>query len=407
MKRILAIDFGTTSTVFADTSEDDEYEPRILEINGRKFTDSIVQIDPKSKQIEFIGYEATQKIEQASERTIMEFKLGIATSEEYTVTKGNDSAILTAKEVSIAFLQNLRQKLENTAYNKAKIEDIISTTVIGFPVEWTEYQRKETVDIATQAGFPNVIGCLEPEGALYYLHYKGMIDAKKINNVIIYDFGGGTLDVCAVTRNQADDSGQNFNITSICSTSIGGKYFDEILFEYFSSKIKQETSRNLCIQDMLLIRIKAKELKEKLSQKINEGEQRCECTIPLLDAIGKQYTMSISKDDFEAICAELIDKSITPMVQAVNITSGACEPIVILTGGASEFYFIQNKMREIFPNSELLKDDTAQETIAKGLALYGKGKNINSYFNKKSENINSNASNFTNNEHIVEKNIIC
>ncbi len=45
--------------------------------------------------------------------------------------------------------------------------------VIAYPAEWSAEQKSLIVEVADEAGFPNVVGCEEPLGVVYYHHFKG------------------------------------------------------------------------------------------------------------------------------------------------------------------------------------------------------------------------------------------
>jgi len=137
------------------------------------------------KQVELIGSEARDHEHAARERTFIEFKLKIGSGEVHSFSGGN----IAIDDIGKMFLSYLREKIEQTVLNNDLLAEISKvnkvTTVIGYPAEWNEVQKKATVQMAVAAGFPNVIGCEEPLGAIYFHYHQGEIDLEKEQYILI------------------------------------------------------------------------------------------------------------------------------------------------------------------------------------------------------------------------------
>lgn len=79
-------------------------------------------------------------------------------------------------------------------------------------------------DGALKAGFETVRFLSEPEAATryYFATEPGVSEAT----VLVFDFGGGTLDLCL-----ARFGGSTYDVLSTGGASIGGSYLDQVLFE--------------------------------------------------------------------------------------------------------------------------------------------------------------------------------
>jgi molecular chaperone DnaK (HSP70) len=370
MKRILAIDFGTTTTSFAETTVDDSYPPRVIEIDGSPSVESVVRFN-QDGEIELWGSKAWDRIDEAPKRTVYEFKLGIGDPQK--IPLGNIS--LSSKEISIAFLKILREKIEEQTWNGGKIDGIIGMTVVGFPAEWTEIQQKETIEVVQQAGFPCVVKCQEPVAAVYWYRYSQSLPKQLDHPVLVYDFGGGTIDSCVVSPDGDD------HLKVIAWSGLhgkGGKYFDDLLSQYFAERLIQETGiKELSEPDKTRIRRASRQIKEKLADHPNDASLSC-----WLDATNGTYQFSLDQQKFEDICRTLIAKSKEPLKDVLNQAGTDDIGYTVLAGGSSRFYFVPSLLGELLPGKPVPLDEEAQLIVAKGLALYGRTKSTGEVFQK-------------------------
>lgn len=382
-KTILAIDFGTTTTVFAATTDCDEFAPKILEIDRDQTPESALRFTQEGTAVEMVGDAAWERAVEAPDRTAFNFKLDIGSSKKLPVVDGR----YDAKDVSIFYLATLREKLEHDVWNGGEIGSVVYMTVVGYPAEWTEVQRKETIEIVERAGFPNVIGCSEPIAAVYYYHYVKKIDAREFPTILVYDLGGGTADVCLVrgitTEGQPDIRAKSG------SQNLGGRHIDEILCQHFSEILLKEAGlQSLPPQDLIRLRRGARRIKEKLSQEILNNQFSADVTIARLDSIGSSYRLSLTQESFEAICRSIIEETEKPVWDVLDKADVKATDIdaVILVGGASALYFVKNKLQKIFPGKPIIADTNQQHIVTKGLAIFGRMKLIDRVLFKKSVN---------------------
>lgn len=371
MKYLMGIDFGTTTTAISCTRMGTTFEPELIEIDNQRTTESVLRLS-KDKEIELVGLKAWEEIADAPERTFFEFKLQVGSGGKIPFFEG----FLTAQEIGVLFLQNLRGKIERGLFGHLSLREIDEKdgmrTIIGHPSGWSEAQRKATIALAKEAGFPNVAGCEEPIGALYYHYHLGDLALEKEQKVLVYDFGGGTSDVAII---ETRVYGEPRTIAISGTSDLGGRDFDRNIAFSWEQKLLVETGKNeLSKRDSAWIRRHSRKIKENLSIAIEAEKNFTSETIPILQCKGGRDTFVLNTESFEKINKELMAKFPNPVWDALS--SASLSPsdidIVVMTGGSGRFYFVRKYLNEIFPQAMILRSVNPQETVSKGLALFSK-----------------------------------
>ena len=253
---IIGIDLGTTNSccsVFKNNEiiiiPDDRNNKYIPSYVGYTNTNKYIGIDAKNQSIinsdnvyyevkRLIGLKYSNDMVQ-KEKQFLSYKyisdnndnIRLLSTLGYTETK-----TFSPEEISAQVLSKMKQMASD--YLKTKI----NKAVITIPARFTDAQRQATYDAASIAGLEVVRMINEPTAAA--IAY-GMAN-KKINkdesiNVIVYDFGGGTLDV-SVVEITLDDNGENiFTVLgSAGNTHLGGADFDNKLLGFAINKFKQK-----------------------------------------------------------------------------------------------------------------------------------------------------------------------
>lgn len=365
--KILSVDFGTSCTVFAITNTTSQFEPEIVEIDGKPFIETILRLNQEG-DIELFGTEAWEQIDDAPERTYLEFKMCVGQSGVVKTGSGITEGQLSSRELGIIFLRRCREKIERQHFNSTSLADQELTTVIGYPAAWTEKQREETLIIAAEAGFPNVQGCAEPVGAIYYHHYKGDLSLEKNQTILVYDFGGGTSDVAVVRTERSKKP----NILSVGGTrDLGGRNFNESIYHFLIEQAGIDKNQ-LNSSDIVSMRRVARQLKEKLSAAVSDNRESVESTITL-HGLKTQKRLQLTVQDFERTCKALIQRFPDPIWEALNRADVAPKNITvsILAGGSARMHYTRKVLDEVIPDSLKLQSVSPAEVVAKGLAIFG------------------------------------
>lgn len=156
-------------------------------------------------------------------------------------------------------------------------------------------------------------------------------------------------------------------------TDLGGMNLDMALSDFFMKKLNLDRQA-LPLLDLQTIERYCRMLKEDLSYSIDDGASSAEVSIPLLSSTRMTYTLSLTKEEFESICADYIKRFDDPIFEALNTAGLMTERIdhVILTGGSSAMPYVKERIGAIFQKEKILMSASPIEVIAKGLAIYGR-----------------------------------
>jgi molecular chaperone DnaK (HSP70) len=373
MKTILGIDFGTTTTTIGMTSENSRFEPELVEIDGITTVDSVLRLDPAGERVEQIGRDAWEEISLYPDRTFYAFKS--KTGADYEYKFGSAGKVFTAKELGVLFLRVIREKIERQQFNGASLKDSDAACVIGYPAEWSGEQKSLIVQAAAEAGFPNVVGCEEPVGVVYYHHFKGDLSVNENQTILVYDFGGGTTDVAIVRTGK----GELPEIIGFGGTDLGGHHFDEKLRQSFSAKTSMSLKMaELTPSDQALMKRYSRLIKEKLSVSRINGTDRAEITIPVLETSKAFYRMILKVEEFERECKNFIDRFYEPIHSALEKSGLEAHEIdiTIVAGGSGRLYYVSDKINHIFSGKLNIRSTNPQEVIAKGLSVFASVKKL-------------------------------
>ena len=379
MKTFLAIDFGTTQTSVARLKEHSKQAPEVIDVNdGQKTVKAIataLQLDDY-QNITYFGAKALVKAEEAPERTFQNFKVFIGKNSKAYQLKTEQNSY-TPDDLALLYLRKLRETIEEHYFNGSKLSDSQELScIIGCPSDFNEVQKKTLKDIAGKAGFPNPTLCDEPIGVIYYNHFFGGLELKPSQNILVYDFGGGTTDV-AIARVKVSGNGKiEPSILSVSGLpDLGGRNFDEAIADYYMKENNYDL-RTVQVKEKLhdqwVINQAARQAKEDLSSKTSVAKR-----INRLKVINSQRPneLSLSREQFNQICAGLIEQFDDPIDNALMLAGLSVNDIdvVILAGGSSAMPYVQESMRKVFSSSKAkILVSSEIEIIAQGLAVYGR-----------------------------------
>ncbi len=373
---IIGIDLGTTNSCVAIWRKNN------LEIipdsYGNRTIPSVVSFTSKSK---YVGREAKKQIELNPENSFYEVKrlIGRNYDDENVINDkeflsyeiGSDEQnnvvikpklphkkYITPEEISSNILTELKHMAEH--YLNQEIEKVVVTV----PAYFGDAQRQATKDACEIAGLECVRIINEPTAAaLAYGFDKRSGDV----NILIYDLGGGTLDVSLLNVSQGI-----FQVLG-CSgnTHLGGADFDNLLMTYsieqFKKKYKICNLENLNPISFQKLKQSCENAKKRLSE-INRT------TIIVPDFYDdKDLFITITKEIFESICKELFILCLRPVddiLKSCNMSKDLIDEIV-LVGGCTRMPQIKNNLTIFFNGKEPNTSVNPDEVVAAGAAIQG------------------------------------
>lgn len=376
--KIVGIDLGTTNSCVA-VVEVDGQEPKILEnAEGSRTTPSIVSFTEDGTKL--VGMPAKRQAVTNPENTFYATKRLIGRTVNDPDTK-KDAAVLSYKIVSGdngdawvaekngkkyspsqigAFILGKMKETSETYFGSA-----VGDAVITVPAYFNDSQRQATKDAGAIAGF-NVRRVInEPTAAA--LAY-GLNKNREDGTVVVYDLGGGTFDVSALTLSQGV-----FEVLSTNGdTSLGGEDFDNVLLDHLVQTFKKESGMDLGKDRLALQRLKEAAEKAKIEL---SSTQSTEVNLPFItaDATGpKHLTNNISRSTFENLVDKYIKKTIPPCescLKDADLTKSQIQE-VILVGGMSRMPKVKETVKNFF-GKDPSQNVNPDEVVAMGAAIQG------------------------------------
>ena len=372
MGKVIGIDLGTTNSCVAVM---DGKSSKVIEnAEGMRTTPSIVAFSDDGERL--VGQPAKRQAVTNPERTFFAVKRLIGRRYDdpmvekdkklvpYKIVKaGNGDAWVEAdgqtyspSQVSAFILQKMKETAE------AHLGQKVDQAVITVPAYFNDAQRQATKDAGKIAGLEVLRIINEPTAAA--LAYG--LDKTKAGTIAVYDLGGGTFDVSILEIGDGVFEVKSTN----GDTFLGGEDFDMRLVSYLADEFQKEQGINLRNDKLALQRLK--EAAEKAKIELSSTTQT-EINLPFItaDQSGpKHLTMKLTRAKFEALVADLVEKTIEPCRKALKdagLTAGEIGEVV-LVGGMTRMPKIQEVVKQFF-GKEPHKGVNPDEVVAIGAAI--------------------------------------
>ena len=267
-----------------------------------------------------------------------------------------DEKEYSAPEVSAMILAKIKADAE------AYLGETVTQAVITVPAYFNDAQRNATKDAGKIAGLEVLRIINEPTASS--LAYG--LDKKKNEIIAVYDLGGGTFDISIL---DVGDGVFQVRATS-GDTFLGGDDFDIRIMDYLIEQFKKDNGIDLHEDRQALQRLK--EASEKAKIELSTTMQT-EVNLPYLtaDATGpKHLVMTLTRAKLEQITADLVDRSIAPLKQALadaGLNAGDINEVVMV-GGMTRMPAVQDRVRAFF-GKEPHKGVNPDEVVAIGAAI--------------------------------------
>ena len=159
------------------------------------------------------------------------------------------------------------------------------------------------------------------------------VDKDNDQKVMVYDLGGGTFDVSII---EMGDGVQEVLATA-GNNRLGGDDFDQRVIDWIVQSFRVESGIDLSGDKMAMQRIKEAAEKAKIEL---SGMTSAAINLPFItaDATGpKHLDMTLSRAKFNELTADLVEKTMGPVRQALQDSGLSINEIskVLLVGGSS------------------------------------------------------------------------
>ncbi len=360
MAKIIGIDLGTSNSAAAYMEAG---RPMIIPsaegagvASGKAFP-SFVAFTKDGQRL--VGEPAKRQASINPEGTIFAAKRKMGTDHKYKVY-GKE---YTPQQISAFILQKIKQDAE------AYLGDTVNEAVITCPAYFNDNQRQATKDAGEIAGLKVLRIINEPTAAC--LAY-GLDKAGKEQKIMVFDLGGGTLDVTVLEMGWDDEhKAATFEVISTSGdTQLGGTDMDNTLVDYVAKEFKKDTGIDLKNDKMAMQRVreaaeKAKvELSSTMSTDINLPFITADQTGP------KHMTMTLNRAKLEELISPIIDRCKHPMELALSDAKITAKNVdkVILVGGPTRMPIVQ-KFVEDYVGKKIERGVDPMECVALGAAI--------------------------------------
>jgi len=372
MAKIIGIDLGTTNSVAAVMQGG---EPIVIpSAEGERLVPSVVAMNKNNERL--VGRVARNQAITNPQNTIFSVK-------RFMGRKADDAEVeRTKKRVPYAVAEapngDVRVELGGKEYSAPEISamilakikadaeaylgETITQAVITVPAYFNDAQRNATKDAGKIAGLEVLRIINEPTASS--LAYG--LDKKTNETIVVYDLGGGTFDVSIL---EVGDGVFQVKSTS-GDTFLGGDDFDLRIMDHLIEQFKKDNGIDLHNDRQALQRLK--EAAEKAKIELSTTMQT-EINLPYLtaDASGpKHLVMTLSRAKLEQLTADLVDRTIAPVKQALSdaeLNAGDINEVV-LVGGMTRMPAIQDRVRTFF-GKDPHKGVNPDEVVAVGAAI--------------------------------------
>ncbi|MDA8312997.1 MAG: molecular chaperone DnaK [Actinomycetota bacterium] len=371
MAKAVGIDLGTTNSVVAVVEGG---QPTVIaNAEGFRTTPSVVAFTDTGERL--VGQLAKRQAILNPKGTISSAKRFIGRRFEEVATEtsavsfdvkaGPDGGarfdvrgkLYAPEEISALVLRKLAE--DATKF----LGERVTEAVVTVPAYFNDAQRQATRDAGRIAGLEVLRIINEPTAAA--LAYG--LDKHQHETVLVFDLGGGTFDVSIL---EVGDGVVEVRATS-GDTHLGGDDFDRRIVDWLADGFQRDHGIDLRRDPQALQRLF--EASEKAKVELSSVAQT-QISLPFItaDASGpKHLTASLMRSQFEQLVADLVDRCMGPVNQALadaKLTAADIDE-VILVGGSTRIPAVQSLVRRLTGGKDPNMTVNPDEVVAVGAAV--------------------------------------
>lgn len=343
MKKIIGIDLGTTNSLV--TVWKDGKAELIPNAFGEFLTPSVVSFG--EDEVLYVGKAAKERLVTHPNSTFEFFKRNMGHVTQY--------GKYTPEELSSFVLRSLKEDAEK--YLGESVEE----AVISVPAYFDDKARNATKNAGLLAGLKVERIINEPSAAaLGYIRANGQKEGDLYDDrcLLIFDFGGGTLDVSMVETFE--------NVVEIVSVSgdnmLGGIDFDRAIALHFLKENGKE-EKDVSPSAFNVILDSAEAVKRELSDANS--------------AVMHVYTNEIQGDleitakELVEICSSVLKRLYRPIKEVLNNSQKELDEItdVVMVGGSSKMPIVKRYLQKILERDEIYVSNP-DCMVALGMGVY-------------------------------------
>ena len=302
--------------------------------------------------------------------------------------KSSNAKSYNMTELSATLLKTIKNSVDKQC--SGGLENVTITIPAGFDSD----ERNATIEAGKMAGFKEVHLLDEPTAVL--LNLLNSEDSltevsddffNKQRNIVVYDIGGGTLDISVAS---VEDNYGDFDVKIIGRSKrmeFGGDDIDKYIASYFLEEFEKINpsidERTLEEQAKIVSRIVSHAQKHKVSfskkiEKVLDNDRR---RARVKESVNFEIIDNLKISDL-TITDELLKDILSPIISENGILINPLDKVltscklktsdidlVVLTGGSAKFYLVSEVINKYFQGIDII-DFTEYNAVSKGASIH-------------------------------------
>ena len=354
MTKIIGIDLGTSNSAAAVVMGG---KPTIIPaaegatVGGKAFP-SVVAFSKDGELL--VGEPARRQAVTNPDNTIFAAKRKMGSDETFKILDKQ----YKPQQISAFILQKIKKDAE------AFVGEPIEKVVITVPAYFDDNQRQATKDAGTIAGLDVVRIINEPTAAALAF---GLDKAKQDMKILVFDFGGGTLDVTIMEM-----GGGVFEVLSTSGdTKLGGTDMDKVLIDYLVDEFKKKEGVDLTSDSTAMTRIR--EACEKAKIELSTVMET-DINLPFIahdpSAGAKNLELRITRAKLDELIGPIVDRCKPSILKALEDAKLSNSDInkIVMVGGPTRIPLVKKFVSEVV-GQETESGVDPMEAVAMGAAI--------------------------------------
>lgn len=346
MGAIIGIDLGTTTTVAARFNAGGE--PEVVSLwNNENFIHSAFFFEADNPDEPAQIGEIARDAAGIQEGAFSMYKRDIGTDIFYNAY----GRFYTPEGLTKLMLERLLRHLM-TEFGE------VSSLAITVPANFINKARTQTIQAAFDAGFPAPIQVIdEPTAAALFNAHTSPTPLD--GNYLVYDFGGGTLDVSIINISGGDIQ----VVRSDGVEKLGGMDLDKVVFDLIQAEFFRIKGENFSIDDTGFNIPQAEKIKEQLSSSPSR-------TVSIFSSKHGNVKVTVNQAAFVAASRDIFDKSFACVERVLRAAYMDKHEIagVFMAGGTSYIPELERRLTEMFGFPPVRRNPS--QSVALGAAVF-------------------------------------
>lgn len=354
MSKVIGIDLGTSNSAAAVMMGG---KPAIIPaaegatVGGKAFP-SVVAFSKEGDLL--VGEPARRQAVTNPANTIVAAKRKMGSDHTFRIQDKD----YKPQQISAFILQKIKKDAE------AFVGEPVQKAVITVPAYFDDNQRQATKDAGTIAGLDVVRIINEPTAASLAF---GLDKAKEDMKILVFDFGGGTLDVTIMEM-----GGGVFEVMSTSGdTQLGGTDMDKALIDYISDEFRKKEGIDLGSDATAMTRIREAAEKAKIEL---STVMETDVNLPFIandpSSGAKNLELRITRAKLDELIDPIVQRCKPSILKALEDAKVATPDIgkIVMVGGPTRIPLVRKFVGEVVGKTPESGVDP-MEAVAMGAAI--------------------------------------